>query len=166
MKQLFIILAALCLLASCKTSEANYRAAYDKAVAAREDEDTAETIYGGASRRLDQKYMISGNDTIPVSVKMVSLVTEKDATPAELHKFMIVAGQFKQKFNAQSLCKRLSDAGYHGAAVVQTAEPYYYVVAASYDDLKEADGALSDLKKKSPVAMKDPLPFILRDPRK
>ena len=166
MKQLFILLTFACLLASCKTSEANYRAAYDKAVAARAAEDADNTIYGGASRRLDEKFMISGNDTIPVNIKMVSAVTEKDAPAPVLQKFMIVVGQFKQKFNAMSLCKRLVDAGYQDAAVVQTAEPYYYVVASSYDKVADANKALSELKKKAPVVMKDPLPFILRDPRK
>lgn len=151
---------------SCKTSEANYRAAYDKTVAARESEDSDETIYGGASRRLDQKIMISGNDTIPVNIKMVSVVAEKGAKAPELNKFMVVVGQFKQKFNAMSLCKRLVDAGYSGAAVVQTSEPYYYVVASSFEKVSDADAAMTDLKKKAPVAMKDPLPFILRDPRK
>lgn len=166
MKHLFILLTFVCLLASCKTSEANYRAAYDKAVAAREADDTEDTIYGGASRRLDQKFMISGNDTIPINVKMVTLVSEKDAPTPVLNKFMVVAGQFKQKFNAMSLCKRLIDAGYDGAAVVQTSEPYYYVVASSYDKVSDADLAMNELKKKAPVAMKDPVPFILRDPRK
>lgn len=166
MKQLLIILIFAGIMISCKTSEANYRAAYDKAVAARDAEDGKETIYGGEQRRLNQNFIISGNDTIPVNVKMVSVETEKGAPVPTLHKFMVVAGQFKQKFNAMSFCKRLVEAGYADAAVVRTAEPYYYVVASSFDKITEADSAMADLKKKAPVAMKDPVPFILRDPRK
>lgn len=159
-------MAFACLLTACKTSEANYRAAYEKAVEARETEENDATIYGGASRQLKQSYMLNGNDTVAVSVKMVSPVAEDGKKAVAPKKLMIVAGQFKQKFNAFSLCRRLADSGYPETSVVQTAEPYYYVVVASYDSLADADAALQELKKKAPVPFKAPIPFILRDPRK
>ena len=165
MRYLLIILTLMCLMTSCKTSEANYRAAYEKAVAARDTDSDDATVYGGASRQLRQSYMINGNDTVAVSVKMVTPVAEEGKAAPAIKKLMVVAGQFKQKFNAASLCRRLAEAGYHDACVVQTSEPYYYVVCASFDSLPEADAALNKLKKKAPVPMKAPIPFILRDPR-
>lgn len=166
MKKILIVVSfAIVMLTACKTTEANYRAAYEKAVEARDADDREEKIYGGESRRLDQKLVVSGGDSVAVSVKMVSPVAEKGAEPPKVKKYMVIAGQFKQNFNAQSLCRRLADAGYD-AAVVQTAEPYYYVVASSFDKATEADAAMEQLKKHAPVSMKDPLPFILMDPRK
>ena len=136
MKQLLIILIFAGIMISCRTSEANYRAAYDKAVAARDAEDGKETIYGGEQRRLNQNFIISGNDTIPVNVKMVSVETEKGAPVPTLHKFMVVAGQFKQKFNAMSLCKRLVEAGYADAAVVQPSHIIMWLRLLSIKSLK------------------------------
>lgn len=167
MKYLITFIIISIALVSCKTTEANYRAAYDKAVSARTDGDSdAESFYGGASRQLEQRFMIAGNDTVPVSVKMVTPVVEDGKTVAQAsHRFMIVVGQFKQKFNALSLKKRVSAAGYTDAFVVQTSEPYYYVVARSCGTIAEAAVALKEIEKKAPVAMKAPVPFILRDPR-
>lgn len=167
MKYLFAFIIVSIALVSCKTTEANYRAAYDKAVAARSDDDSdAESFYGDASRQLEQRFMMAGNDTVPVSVKMVTPVAEDGKAAAQTsHRFMIVVGQFKQKFNALSLKKRVAAAGYPDAFVVQTSEPYFYVVARSCETITEAAAALKDVKEKAPVAMKAPVPFILRDPR-
>lgn len=151
-------------LASCKTSEANYRAAYEKTIAMRDAADENETIYGGSSRELRQSFMKNGNDTVPISLKMVSPVDNGDNSAVK-GRFLLVVGQFKQKFNAQSLCERVVAAGYPDAFLVQTSEPYYYVVAKSFDNISQAADALEAIKKKAPVVMKDPVPFILKDPR-
>jgi hypothetical protein len=166
MKYLLTILALVFMLAACKTSEANYRAAYEKAVTARDEANDDEAVYGGVSRQLKKTYMLNGDDTVAVSVKMVSPVAEDGEAAPLKYRFMVVAGQFKQKFNALSLSRRLAAGSYPGAMVVQTSEPYYYVVAVSCASLSEADKALQDIKKKAPVPMKDPIPFILSDPRK
>ena len=53
MKKILIAIAALALMTTaCKTSEANYRAAYEKAVEAREaDQSVDSTIYGNIRRQ-------------------------------------------------------------------------------------------------------------------
>ncbi len=135
---------------SCKTSEDNYRRAYEKTIAARQaDEADNESIYGSDRRMLPTTAVIAGNDTVPV-----------------MSAYNVVAGQFKQQFNAFSLRDRLIDAGYKDAFVVETAEPYYYIIVQTSGDVRSASDALEKLKQKPPVAMKDPLPFILHDPRK
>lgn len=167
MKNVFFIILLLATVVSCKTSEANYRAAYERTVASREEDDKElNTIYGGASRQPSQSYMMNGTDTVNIFVKRVSpLVGEGDEKP-EMKQLMLVVGQFKQKFNAQSLRDRVAANGYPGAFVVQTGEPYYYIVAETYDNIAQAAEALDKVRKKAPVVMKDPVPFILRDPRK
>lgn len=165
MKKLSIFVILLGVLSSCKTTEANYRAAYEKTVAARENAET-ETIYGAERRSLSEKAVIVGNDTIPVYIEHVSVVTRGDEAPADVKAYSVVAGRFKQKFNAFSLRDRLAAAGYADAAVLQTAEPYYYIIVSSHDKATEAKAALTSLKKKEPVVMSEPLPFILYNPRK
>lgn len=165
MKQflIFIILAAL--LASCKTSESNYRAAYEKTMAAREDSQD-ETIYNAHRRNLASQAVISGGDTIPVVIERVSVVVRDGEAKPEVKAYNVVAGRFKQKFNAFSLRDRLVDAGYSEALVVQTAEPYYYIITSTFDSPKDAQAALEQLKSDAPVNMTDPIPFILHNPKK
>lgn len=152
---------------SCKTSEDNYRRAYEKTIAARQaDEADNESIYGSDRRMLPTTAVIAGNDTVPVSIKQVSVVVRDGETKPEMSAYNVVAGQFKQQFNAFSLRDRLIDAGYKDAFVVETAEPYYYIIVQTSGDVRSASDALEKLKQKPPVAMKDPLPFILHDPRK
>ena len=153
------------LISGCKTTEANYRAAYEKAIAARED-DERETIYGGVSRQLGTRKMVENGDTAQVMIKNVSPVTIAGVKQPEVKKYMLVVGEFKQLFNAESMCKRFVNGGYSSAVVVQTAEPYYYIVADSFDSIKDAKKAIAALQEKSPIALKSPAPFILRDPRK
>ena len=165
MKQLSLFIILVALLASCKTSEANYRAAYEKTKAASE-EAQEETIYNAHRRNLSQHAVIAGGDTIAVVTERVSAAVRDGETQPEIKAYNVVAGRFKQKFNAFSLRDRLDDAGYSEAMVVQTAEPYYYIVVATFDSPRDAKSAMERLKADAPVAMSDPLPFILHDPRK
>ncbi|MDE6612608.1 MAG: SPOR domain-containing protein, partial [Muribaculaceae bacterium] len=73
----------------------------------------------------------------------------------------VVVAQFKQRFNAFSMRERLADGAYSTAFVVETSEPYYYVVAASYADVTEADRALSEIKQAGDIVLRQPCPFIL-----
>lgn len=161
---LFILLASL-LVVACKTSEANYRGAYEKAIAARDSDEVDSSIYGGEQRKLHQTIVISGNDTVPVSIKPVSVLSEDGSQPIEMKAYSVVVGQFKQKFNAQSLCKRWRENGYPDAFVVQTAEPFYYIIAVTAPTAISAQKLLDQLSKNPPIVIREPAPFILNDPR-
>ncbi|MBJ2185060.1 MAG: hypothetical protein JFR38_11235 [Muribaculaceae bacterium] len=149
---------------SCKTSEANYRAAYDKAVAGRNDATPIDsTIYGKVRRDMQTTVLVAGNDTAELRVMHVNPTPADNGSATSLPEpYGVVAGQFKTLFNARSLCARLVDAGYSDASIVNTAEPYYYVVASWHPGGKEAIAALRSLEKEAPVAMREPLPFVLR----
>lgn len=155
------VLAAV-VLGGCKTTEANYRSAYEKAVEAQADQtDIDDTIYGNVRRQTNRhEIALSDGKTIAVETMRVRTTENGGAVPENLKRYNIVAGQFKQLFNAQSLRKRLAD-NYSGAFIVETAEPYYYVVAESYDNINDAAAALARIRDAKPVPMKEPLPFIL-----
>ncbi|MBD5215193.1 MAG: SPOR domain-containing protein [Bacteroidales bacterium] len=160
---IIVIFTVIALVAGCKTSEANYRAAYEKAVAARaEDESIDSTIYGQVRRQMKSQVMQTPDGrSVEVQSQFVKVTENGGGIPENLKSYNVVAGQFKQLFNAKSLRDRLTDLGYPGAFVVETSEPYYYVVAGSYSGLTQAADALEQLRAKAPVAMKAPLPFIL-----
>lgn len=164
MKTFLFIIAFTIIVASCKTSEANYRQAYEKTIAARDSADNDESIYGGVQRRFAQTVVISEGDTIPVRVKHVSVLDGSAPHQVKMQPYNVVVGQFKQKFNAMSLCTRWRENGYPEAFVVQTAEPYYYIIAASYATAAEAKAAIETVSLNPPVAMREPMPFILNNP--
>lgn len=147
---------------SCKTTEANYRAAYEKTVESKVAEGEDKTDIFSANRRAMTKASVLTQDgTVEVRRGRVRL-TAGTATSPELFKpFCVVAGQFKQLFNAKSLRDRLVEAGYPDTFVIETSEPYYYIVAQSFDNAATASEALRAIKAKAPVPMKEPLPFIL-----
>ena len=165
MKKILIAIAALALMTTaCKTSEANYRAAYEKAVEAREaDQSVDSTIYGNIRRQADTSTVeVEPGISTDVRSQLVRITEGGGGIRENLHRYCVIVGQFKQKFNAISLRDRLAEAGHPAAFVVETAEPYYYIVLGSYDDLKQAYDAMQAINAKPPVPMKAPLPFLLR----
>ena len=133
-------LAALALgaVSSCKVSEKNYRQAYERAVA-------------GDSARTDIRNTVYGSCTV---------APDQAATPDSLHRYNVCVASFKQRFNANSLRTRLEQNGYAGAMVLQTTEPFYYVVALSTNDVNTAAATLQQLVTAPPFRLSQ-TPFIL-----
>ncbi|MDE6498415.1 MAG: SPOR domain-containing protein [Muribaculaceae bacterium] len=166
MKQILYIIALIILVAGCRTSEANYRSAYEKAIAGRDESAPVDsTIYGVVRRQIRTTMLSTGTDTAQLRVMHISVTPdegEKQVHPDVNTGYGVVAGQFKTLFNARSLCSRLREAGYPDAFVVQTAEPYYYVIAAWLPEGNAAVAAVKELREKTPVAMRKPLPYLLK----
>lgn len=157
---------------SCKTTEENYRAAYEKTIAARDSVAAVEnTIYGAERRRMQSATVATDSGAVEVNrlrVKVTGAANEGGGgdggaagATVQLRRFNVVAAQFKQRFNAMSMCGRLAAAGYPDAFVVETAEPYYYVVVASYADAADAARRLDAVRTAADIAMRPPCPFIL-----
>lgn len=146
---------------SCKTTEANYKAAYDKTVAARDSVAQVENTIYGSRRQMQSATVATDSGTVEVRRMRVKVTEGGGALPEQLRRFNVVAAQFKQRFNALSMRGRLADGTCPGAFVVETAEPYYYVVAASYADAADAAEYMERLRAEAPVVMREPCPFIL-----
>lgn len=147
---------------SCRTTEANYRAAYTKALSGRDDAVPADsTIYGRFRKESSERYYVHNGDTAEIKSYRV-VVTSSEKVPREkLKRYSVVAGQFKQIFNARSLRDRLIEKGYTNTFIINNAEPYYYIITESNDTLAPVMDALVKLRKDAPVALKEPLPYIL-----
>ena len=162
-KSLILIILASLALVGCKTSEANYRQAYERAIAARDStSDLDSTIYGQVRREMKIRQMtLADGSSVPVYSQHVRITEGGGGINESLRRYNVVVGRFKQAFNAKSLRNRLvDDCGIPSAFVVETAEPYYYVVASSHSTLAEAAAAMRALPSSVPP-MREPLPFIL-----
>ena len=166
MKHILLILVLAIAVTACRTSEANYRSAYEKAVAGRDESAPVDsTIYGTFRRQMRTTMLSTATDTAELRVMHISVTPEegeRKVHPDVNDGYGVVAGQFKTLFNARSLCSRLREAGYPDAFVVQTAEPYYYVIASWQPEGNAAIAAARELKDKAPVAMRKPLPYLLK----
>lgn len=163
MRKFAIIFTIALLVMSCKTNEKNMNDAYVRAIAGRENDNPGldSTIYSQIRREMNHNTMVVNGDSVDVSTQWLSVTEGGGGIRENLKRYNIAVGQFKQLFNAKSMRERLLDMGYPGAFVVQTREPYYYVIAASLSDVNDAVTFLHKVEKDPQLKMKSPLPFIL-----
>ncbi|MCH5347299.1 MAG: hypothetical protein J1E63_09325 [Muribaculaceae bacterium] len=160
---LTIITISLLALSACKTTEANYRAAYESAVAGRQGSSPLEgTIYNQFRQNATTRQFRVGNDTIGVRFENIGFPSDGGATRDDMLHYNIVVGGFKQIFNAKAMRDRLNDTGDYNAFVVNTREPLYYVVAFTTDSLELAGQHLDTILQSPPFPMRDGYPFILQ----
>lgn len=163
---IIIAVAAVALtgLCACKTTESNYREAYEKVMAARaeQEDDIDSSYYGTVHRNVQVSYReLSDGRAVSVLARSVTATTDGGTVEDSIHRYNVAVGRFKQAFNAISLRNRIvADSICPAAFVVQTAEPYYYVIASSHRKIERAADALDSIPANIPV-MKEPLPLIL-----
>lgn len=164
--KLLIILGALTLggaVFSCRTSEENYRQAYERAIAGRDSAMALEnTIYGRDRRDFATTTVRLGDREIGLVGRTVGVDEPSGSLREYLKRYSVVVGRFKQPFNARDMRSRLADGGYPRAIVLKTAEPYYYVAVESTDDLARAVAAMDSAA--ATMNLRAPLPFILYRP--
>lgn len=151
-------------LAGCKTTEKNYRAAYEKAVANenRGVTDFDQTIYGRYRAQVRDTPMALGDSTVMTRTARVAVTQDGGGINEWLKRYSVVVGEFKQLFNARSLRGRYADAGFARCFLVQNAEPYYYIVVGSSDNLAEMVALRDSVAAHPVVPMKDGFPYILQ----
>lgn len=161
-----VAVVAAAFMTACKTSEANYRRAYERAVDGRDSLDAIEnTIYGSHRRAMGSREVVIAGDTAEIFSQHVSVTEGGGGIRESLRPFNVVVGRFKQLFNATSMRNRLADAGYPDVFVVETAEPFYYIVLSSHSDAASAVKAMKEIPASFPMPLKAPLPFILQTGR-
>ncbi len=159
----WLMLMTIACLVGCKPTEQNYRDAYEKTMAGRaasEAEDS--TIYTNIRRQMRERQMVVDGDTVPVKSQFVSITEDGGGALEDIRRFCVVAGQFKQRFNAMMMRERMAGGQYPSTFVVETSEPYYFVVAESYDSIAPAMEMVEALQSDADLKIKAPLPFILQ----
>lgn len=165
MKKIFLFVAVVAAMAlgACKTTEANYKAAYEAAkIQQRQSADIDSTIYGKVRHQGTMMQLSVGQDTLPIRTEAIGYTDGGGASRETVRKYNIVVGQFKQVFNARQMRERLMAGGYPDAFIVHTREPLYYVVTQTVDTPEEALAAYDKVKTDKNIVLRDPLPFVLR----
>lgn len=145
-------------LTACRTTEANYAAAYHIARQKQDAPLSSEEIEGLRREQAIQRTLYRG-DSIPLKGMYV-----KHVEGAQPGRYTVVVATFRQLFNSRSVFTRLKDAGGEWADPLILQSPgdqRYYVGAVTSDSLDVAVDALHALQHSSPVQLASPCPFIL-----
>lgn len=168
MKRLLpLFLLAICL-SGCKTTEANYRAAYQTAIAKRQadlaqqaqDIDALGAEASSAIRRQNRPQIyISGADTLSTYPIALARPDFSSTVP----RFSVAVNSFEQKFNANAMTKRLMSNGFSGAFVAQASGPVYYVITNATDSLQALPAMLREADRARSLGMGRDFPIIIRN---
>ncbi len=149
----------LLMLASCKTSEVNYRAAYDIAKQKSMDGVDADT-YEKLQRESMPTKIVADGDTLRMMRASVNVAKYDGNDGVLLKRYNVVVAQFRQIFNAKAMMGRLKNQGYN-AIVLQNPDPSYFVVAGSLDSKDEATKFIKKLNDNKSIVLKEPYPCVL-----
>jgi hypothetical protein len=147
---------------ACKTSEENYRKAYEIAKAKQYEGLTEEEITAMEQEAIVPKSYYKG-DSIPYRPMYVKW--DDGGVDSTALKYNVVVADFTQLFNARSVMSRLQKAGYRNAVVMHDKDNRYYVGAVTTASLDSAVVAFHALEKKSPLPLKTGYPYILAKAR-
>lgn len=146
----------------CRTTEENYRKAYEAAVSQRQEAAAVDsTVYGRARADVPTSTLTADGLSMPVRREYVGYTEGGGSSRDNVKRYCIVAGQFRQMFNAKQMRQRLIDNGYAGAMVVHTRDQLYYVVAATVDTPDEAAAQWRRITGDKQIVLRAPMPFIL-----
>ncbi len=162
--RLLPVVTGLSLLAvGCKTSESNYRQAYETAVQKnRESSGVDSTIYARIRNSAKTSDLVAAGDTMPMRTEYIGYTEDGGSSRESIGQYNVVVGQFKQVFNARQMRARLQGGGYDSAFIVHTREPLYYVCTAACKTPDEAAAAFGRVKSDRSIVLRAPMPFILR----
>ena len=154
-----MMLAALALTA-CRSSEENYREAYEKAMERRQTGIAAETYAKIEAERQRYTHVINGDSVRMIYMNVNVAIDSTDV----VYPFNVVVASFTQRINAKSYRDRLrEECGLKGSYVLQGGpDKQFFVVAQGFDTHTEAAAMLHDLDQKVCLKILEPLPWILR----
>lgn len=135
MKHISYILATISLLVctACHTTEANYKASYDKAVAKERERITPEIYQRVIDEKRRSTHVVNGD-----SVRLVPYHFNVVGKDTKSYPYGVVVAEFKQIFNANSYCERLKSEAHLPSYVVMDTEKRYLVVAQGFEDVGQA----------------------------
>lgn len=134
MKKTMVLCAVACVaiaFTSCKSSQSDYKKAYLRAQAEREQEPAQEetpVVTPLVEKPSTQTTVTDNADNVAVRTEDVTLVSGSG-----LKSFSVVVGSFGVKANAEGLQQRLRDAGYDAQIAFNSNRNMYRVVASTFD---------------------------------
>lgn len=167
-KSLVILALGALALGACRTTEENYRAAYEVAKARVDESNTDNELdpevqakIKAVNRSHMAKY-VAGKDTIETFTMFLSRVDSDDAPVPE---FSVAVHGFEQKFNALAMMKRLRANGFAGAYVLRNANQTYYVISSGTDTVAKIPEMIIQAKSgAAALGLAKGYPLVLRNP--
>ncbi len=155
----FILLLAMGLsMTSCHSNEANYKAAYDKAMEKRRNGASEEEWKLIQAEQMKPTMVVNG-DSVRV-LTMMANVTDDSVSVA--HRYGVVVAQFKQKFNAITMRDRLrKEEGFPSYVLFGGTDSKYYVIVKSFDELDVAVAFLRNIDHSVKMKVLEPQPWIM-----
>ncbi len=156
-------IASALLLCACKTTEANYKAAYETTVAhqrekASDDHDGMK-IAGVPDPIVTQ---IGNGISLPITTTWIGRSKEPGVADLDtVGKYNIVIARFRQIFNARQMQSRLQKTGYPEALILKTTDAYF-VATATTSIPDSAASCLSKVESDTTLRLRPPYPFVLR----
>ena len=148
---LFIGLALVATVAmvSCKSSESNYRKAYEKAKAEEQNRQETEPV---AVTPVVTPVQTQPTQTINQDASNLRQEKLNVQNGGVLKAFNVVCGSFKSLDNANNLRNTLVNQGYSAQVAQNPDTGMYRVVASSFDDRNSAETSRNALRSKYPDA--------------
>lgn len=156
------LLLAITTFVGCKTTEANYKQAYERALA-KQNEGYSDELLDNMRREEAIPRTVYRGDSIPLKAMYFNTLKENDSTPAA-KRFNVVTGMFAQKFNALSAVNRLRESGYPDALVLLTGDKKYFISAHTTINLDSAVAHWREISAQPPYPLSSPFPYILQRP--
>lgn len=154
--------AALAALTGCKTTEANYRTAYERTLA-KQNEGYSDELLDDMRREEAIPRTLYKGDSIPLRAMYFNTVKEDSATRAAL-KYNVVTGIFAQRFNANSAVTRLRENGWPDALMLVNGDRKYIISAYTTQNLDSAVTVWRRMVSEPPYRLPSPFPYILQRP--
>ena len=134
-----LLVAATALLGatSCKTTEKNYKSAYDIAKAKNMERNKLndDEVFDKIEKEKSAPTATINGEKVRMDSRFVSVVEDD---PSVAKKYNVVAKDFKQVFNARSLRDRLKEQGHPSYLLYEASDKNYYVVVQGFDEASQA----------------------------
>lgn len=155
---LILLVAVVAVMTSCHSTEANYKAAYDKAMEKHQDGVGKETFDRIQAEARKYTTVING-DSVRL-LRMPANVTLDSASVAK--RYNVIVASFKQQFNAQTMRDRLrKEEGFPSYLLFGGPDRKYFVVVKGFDEVDVAAAFLKSLPTHMKMQVLEPIPWIL-----
>ena len=144
-----LALVASIALVSCKSSESNYRKAYEKAKAEEQNRQETEPV---AVTPVVTPVQTQQTQTINQDASNLRQEKLNVQNGGVLKAFNVVCGSFKSIDNANNLRNTLVNQGYSAQVAQNPDTGMYRVIASSFDDMNSAETSRNALRAKYPDA--------------
>ncbi len=156
-KSIVMAMAAVALLASCKSSESAYKKAYEKAVATQStttETTVVETPVVTPLVEVPTTQTVVQTPTVTTPTETPSFRTESLTVVdgSALRAYSVVVGSFSLRANAEGLANTLRSSGYDARIAYNSDRNMYRVNASSYDSKDSAVSSRNSLRSVYPDA--------------